>query len=234
MADTDHELQPSELKALKRKMIVFPGIVLLLLTVLIFLPAGTFCYWQAYVYIAVLLGPMVLVVGYFFKKDPRFLQRRLRIKEREAEQKKIVSVSFLFFFAGYLITGLDHRFGWSDIPAGIVLMADALVLAGYLFIFAVFKVNRYASRVILVDKDQTVITTGPYRFVRHPMYLGSIVLFMSSPIALGSYWGVLPFIAVPVSLVFRILNEEKVLSEQLSGYKEYCTNVRFRLLPFVW
>ena len=234
MADTEHELQPHELKALKRKMIVFPGIVLLVLAVLVFLPAGTFHYWQAYVYIAVLLCPMVLVVGYFFKKDPRFLERRMRIKEKETTQKKIVSVSFLFFIAGYLIPGLDHRFGWSDIPAGIVLMADVLVMAGYLFIFAVFKVNRYASRVIQVDKDQTVITTGPYRIIRHPMYLGSIVLFMSTPVALGSYWGVLPFIAVPVSMVFRILNEEKVLSEQLSGYKEYCSIVRFRLLPYIW
>lgn len=234
MTDTENKLQPSGLKALKRKMVVFPGVVLLVLAVLIFLPAGTFRYWQGYVYIAVLIGPMVLVVSYFFKKDPRFLERRMRIKERDTQQKKIVSVSFLFFLAGYVLPGIDHRFGWSDIPTALVLMADLLVLAGYLFIFYVFTVNSYASRVIMVEKDQRLVSTGPYSIIRHPMYLGSIVLFMSTPIALGSYWGVIPFIAVPVSLVFRILNEEKVLSEQLPGYREYCTKVRFRLLPFVW
>ncbi len=234
MADTEFKLQPDELKALKKKMVIFPGAVLLLFGVLIFLPAGTFHYWQAYIYMAVLLVPMVLVVSYFFKKDPRFLLRRLRLQEREPEQKRIVSVSLLFFIAGYLVSGFDYRFGWSDVPAGIVIMADVLVLVGYLFIVAVFKVNRYASRVIQVDKDLTVITTGPYRIIRHPMYLGSIVLFMFTPVALGSFWGVVPFIEVPVSLVFRILNEEKILLAQLPGYKEYCTKVRFRLLPYVW
>ncbi len=232
--NTGNELQPAALKALKRKIAIRITLLLLLLGIFILLPAGTFHYWQAYVYFAVIFGPLIFVVHYFYKKDPKFLERRMRIKEQETEQKKIVFSTAFFYVVGFILPGFDHRFGWSDVPAGIVLTADMLVLLSYIFIVYVFKVNRFASRVIEVEKDQTVISTGPYSVIRHPMYLGTIVMFLSTPVALGSYWAVIPFTVLPVSLAFRILNEEKVLSEQLPGYKEYCTKIRYRLIPFVW
>lgn len=219
---------------LKKKIAVRLFIVPLIYAVLLFLPAGTFDYWQAYVYFAAIMGPMFFVVRYFLKHDPEFLEHRMNMKEKEREQKKIVSVSAVLYVIGFLLPGVDRRYGWSDVPVPIVIAADVLVMASYIFIIYVFTVNRYASRVIQIQKDQTVISTGPYGIVRHPMYSGTIVMFLSTPLALGSYWALIPFVMVLFTFVLRILNEEKVLSEQLAGYREYCTKVRYRLVPFVW
>jgi protein-S-isoprenylcysteine O-methyltransferase Ste14 len=156
------------------------------------------------------------------------------MKEKEREQKKIISLSAIAYLVGFLLPGLDRRFDWSEIPTAIVLAADVLVMTSYIFVVYVFKHNRYASRVIEVQKNQTVISTGPYSIVRHPMYSGMFIMFFSTPIALGSYWAVIPFALMPLTFFFRILNEEKVLSEQLPGYKEYCEKVRYRLIPYVW
>jgi len=220
--------------ALRKKIAVRLFMVPLIYAVLLFLPAGTFDYWQVYVYFAVLLGPMFFVVRYFLKNDPEFLEHRMNMREKEREQKTIVSASAVLYVIGFLLPGFDRRYGWSDIPVPIVIVADILVMASYIFIVYVFKENRYASRVIEIQKEQTVISTGPYGVVRHPMYSGTIVMFLSTPVALGSYWALIPFAMVMAALVFRILNEEKVLSEQLAGYKEYCEKVRYRLVPYVW
>ena len=228
------EPQSIDLRSLQKKLAVRFFLLLLFFSLFLLLPAGTFYFWQLYVYLAVLMGPLIFVVRYFLKNDPEFLVHRMTMKEKEREQKKIISLSAIAYLIGFLLPGLDRRFGWSDIPTAIVLAADLLVMASYIFIVYVFKQNRYASRVIEVQKDQKVISTGPYSIVRHPMYSGMFIMFFSTPIALGSYWAVIPFALMPLTFFFRILNEEKVLSEQLPGYKEYCEKVRYRLIPYIW
>ena len=228
------EPQSIDLQSLKKKLAVRFFLLPLFFFLFLLLPAGTFDFWQLYLYVAVLMGPMIFVVRYFLKNDPEFLVHRLTMKEKERVQKKIISLSAIAYLVGFLLPGLDRRFGWSEIPTAIVLAADVLVMTSYIFVVYVFKHNRYASRVIEVQKNQTVISTGPYSIVRHPMYSGMFIMFFSTPIALGSYWAVIPFALMPLTFFFRILNEEKVLSEQLPGYKEYCEKVRYRLIPYVW
>ena len=228
------EPQSIDLQSLKKKLAVRFFLLPLFFFLFLLLPAGTFDFWQLYLYVAVLMGPMIFVVRYFLKNDPEFLVHRLTMKEKERVQKKIISLSAIAYLVGFLLPGLDRRFGWSEIPTAIVLAADVLVMTSYIFVVYVFKHNRYASRVIEVQKNQTVISTGPYSIVRHPMYSGMFIMFFSTPIALGSYWAVIPFALMPLTFFFRILNEEKVLSEQLPGYKEYCEKVRYRLIPYIW
>jgi protein-S-isoprenylcysteine O-methyltransferase Ste14 len=222
------------IKQLRRKIAVRIILLPVFLFLLVLLPAGTLNFWQVYLYSAVLAGPMFFVVIYFLKKDPGFLERRLKTKEKEPHQKKIVQSAAIIYMAGFIVPGLDRRFGWSDVSLFIVILADILVLLAYIFIFFVFRENIYASRVIEVEKEQKVISTGPYSIVRHPMYLGVIVMYLSTPVALGSFWGIIPFSILPAALVLRILNEEKVLTGQLPGYREYCGRVRYRLVPYLW
>ncbi|MFH2105632.1 MAG: isoprenylcysteine carboxylmethyltransferase family protein [Candidatus Micrarchaeota archaeon] len=210
------------------------GLAVVGLAAILFLPAGSFDYWQAWVYCAVILIPPVFVVFYFLKNDPELLKRRMRLKEKEAEQKAIVLFTGILFFIGLLIPGLDYRFGWSMVPFWLVVFSDIMVLLGYLLVFLVFKENTYTSRIVEVEKGQKVISTGPYSIVRHPMYVGVILMFLFTPLALGSYYALVPFIFISLSIFFRIRNEEKVLSEELKGYKEYCKKVKYRLIPFVW
>ncbi|PIZ99607.1 hypothetical protein COX84_00800 [Candidatus Micrarchaeota archaeon CG_4_10_14_0_2_um_filter_49_7] len=143
-------------------------------------------------------------------------------------------MSSVVFLIGFLIPGLDRRFGWSNIPVEFVLAADALVLMGYAWTFLVFRENSYALRIIEVEKGQQVISTGPYSVIRHPMYLGVMIMFLATPIALGSYFALPAFLLLPPLLVYRILNEEVVLNRGLLGYGDYCKKNRYRLIPFVW
>lgn len=228
------EMTRDEMKNLIRKIIIRFSLFPVFLGLLTLLPAGTFNYWQVYVYIAVLIIPMIFVLFYFLKNDPQFLERRTRAREKEKAQI-IIQITFsLIFLSGFIVSGLDRRFGWSSIPFYIVLLADVVILLGYLIIFFVFKQNRYASRVVEVDNNQKVISTGLYSVVRHPMYLGVLVMFIPVPIALGSYWGLIPMATIPFALVLRILNEETVLIRELPGYKEYCQKTKYRLIPFIW
>jgi len=206
----------------------------IVLGLFILVPAGTINYWQVYVYIAVLVVPMIFVLFYFLQNDPIFLERRTRAKEKEKVQIIIQIVFTFILLSGFVIPGFDKRFGWSDIPIYIVIVADIVILFGYLIVFFVFKQNSYASRVVEVEKSQKVISTGLYGFVRHPMYIGVIIMFIPTPVALGSYWGLIPMVTIPLAIVFRILNEEKVLCKDLPGYKEYCQKTRYRLIPFIW
>jgi protein-S-isoprenylcysteine O-methyltransferase Ste14 len=228
------ELTKQEMKSLIKKIIKRFSLVPIVLGLLILLPAGTFNFWQVYVYLAVLVIPMIFVLFYFLKNDPMFLERRTRAKEKEKAQKIIQIVFSLIFLSGFVIPGLDKRFGWSDIPINIVLITDIIILMGYLLIFFVFRQNSYASRIVEVDKGQKVISTGLYSFVRHPMYLGVLIMYIPTPVALGSYWGLIPMATIPLAIVLRILNEEKVLSKDLPGYKEYCQKTRYRLIPLIW
>jgi protein-S-isoprenylcysteine O-methyltransferase Ste14 len=232
--DKKSEMNKMEMKILKKKLTVRYLLIPLFLGLIILIPAGTLWFWQAYLYFAVLVVPMILGVFYFLIKDPKFLDRRTRAKEKEKQQKLISIFSTVVFLAGFILPGLDHRFGWSDVPINFVITADIIVLSGYLIIFAVFRQNSYASRIIEVEENQEVISTGLYGVVRHPMYLGVLVMFLPAPIALGSFWGLLPLSVLPLVLVLRILNEEKVLSANLPGYKEYCKTIRFRMIPFIW
>lgn len=201
---------------------------------LFFLPAGSFAFWQAWIYCLILFIPMVVIISYFLKKDPEFLKRRMRFKEKQIKEKSIIKIVNFVFFIAFLIPGLDYRFGWSHISVPVVIVADILVFASYLFVFWVFKTNGFASRIIEVAADQKVITTGPYQIVRHPMYLGVTVMFFATPFALGSFWTLIAFSPLLPLLILRILDEEKLLIKDLPGYKQYCQKTRYRLLPFIW
>ena len=201
---------------------------------MLFLPAGTLYYWQAWIYCGVLFIPLSFVVFYFFKYDPELLERRMKMREKEEKQKTIQIVGIIIFFIGFLIPGLDYRYHWSNVPFLLVIAANAIVLAGYLLCFLVFRENSYASRIIEVEKGQKVITTGPYAIVRHPMYLGVLVMYLFTPLALGSYWALIFFLPLFPLLVSRLLNEEEVLLRELPGYKEYCQKTRYHLVPFIW
>jgi protein-S-isoprenylcysteine O-methyltransferase Ste14 len=211
-------------------LILFPVFI----CVFLFLPAGTFKFWEAWVYSASLLIPMLTTVFYLAKNDPGLLERRLRLKEKEVKQKKVVRFFMIPFFIGYLITGFDHRFNWSEVSTSHVIIANVMVLIGYFWVFLVFRENSYTSRIIEVEKGQKVITTGPYSIVRHPMYLGASIMYLFTPFALGSWWALIVFIFIPVVLIYRIFDEERLLLNEFPGYQEYCRITRFRLIPFIW
>lgn len=204
------------------------------LLVMFFLPAGTFAYWEAWIYLAILFIPVVLVLTYLLKNDPELLKRRMRMREKEVEQKLIIKLSYLYFLLAFLLPGFDKRFEWSNVPVIVVIVADILVLLGYGMFFLVLKENNYASRIIEVEQEQKVITSGPYAIVRHPMYLGLILMYIFSPLALGSYWAMIPSLLIIPLLVARIWNEESVLVRELKGYQEYLQKTRYRLIPRIW
>ena len=232
--ETKSEMTHQERAFLIRKLLVRLSFVPLFIIVFTLLPAGTLNYWEVYVYFGILIVPMLFVLMYFLGKDPRFLERRSRGAEKVKEQKLIQLINLPVFMAAFIIPGLDKRFGWSDIPVEVIIITDIVILLGYLIIFIVFRENSYASRIIEIDKEQKVISTGLYSIIRHPMYLGVLIMYLPTPLALGSYWGLIPMGLLPVALVFRILNEEKVLSEKLEGYKDYCRKTKYRLIPYIW
>jgi protein-S-isoprenylcysteine O-methyltransferase Ste14 len=183
--------------------------------------------------------PMVAASIYFSERDPQLVERRLQAKEKIGEQKLIMKFAKLIFITAFLLPGFDFRFGWSRrtfgaVPVWLMICSGAIALAGYLMTYWVMSTNSYASRIIQVEKDQRVISIGPYRIVRHPMYLGAIISLLFAPLALGSYWAVPVFALVIPVIVLRILNEEKILRQELAGYSEYCQNTRSRLIPFAW
>jgi len=225
------QLSQSELIKLvgSRLIIGIPALLLIL-----FLPAGTFAYWEAWIYLAILLIPMSIVMFYFLKKAPELLARRMKLKEKEAEQKLIIKLSFIPFLLLFIIPGIDKRFGWSNIPITIIVVAEIFVFIGYILFFLVLKENQFASRVIEIEKGQTVIQSGPYRIVRHPLYMGAILMYVASPLALGSYWAIIPAIFIIPIFIARIINEESILTKELEGYSEYKLKTRYRLIPGIW
>jgi len=201
---------------------------------ILFIPAGTLNYWEAWVYLAVLFLPMGFVLSYLLKNSPDLLERRMKLREEKGPQKLIVSASAFVIVLAFILPGFDQRYGWSQVPAWLVIAADGCVLLGYALIIWVFRTNRFASRVIEVAENQPVISSGPYALVRHPMYVGTILMYALSPLALGSYWAVLPGLLIIPTLVARILNEEQSLVDDLMGYREYMQRVRYRLFPGIW
>ena len=206
----------------------------ILVGLFLFVPAGSLYYWQAWIYCGVIFIPAFFVVQYFLKKDPELLERRMRMKEKEEKQKSIIKFAAIISFIGFIIPGLDYRYHWSNVPVLLVIISNIIVLLGYIFVFFVLRENSYASRIIEVENGQKVITTGPYAIVRHPMYLGVLLMYLFTPLALGSYWALIFFLPFLPIIVFRLLNEEEVLLRELPGYEEYCQKTRYHLVPFIW
>jgi protein-S-isoprenylcysteine O-methyltransferase Ste14 len=206
---------------------------------MLFLPAGTFKFWQGWIFLGLLLIPMVVASIYFYERDPQLVERRLQSEEKIVEQKLIMKFAKVIFFGAFLLPGFDVRFAWSSrtfgaVPLWLMIGSGAVALAGYLMTYWVLAVNSYASRTIQVEKNQRVISAGPYRMVRHPMYFAAVISILFTPLALGSYWAVPAFALIIPVIVLRILNEETILRQELAGYPEYCLRTRSRLIPFVW
>lgn len=227
-------MQDADLKVLKRTVALRFSFIFLMLGLVFFLSAGTMKYYEAWAYLFTISMPMLIFGIYMFRHNPKFLERRMKTEEKRKEQKLIQKMAVLPFLLVYILPGLDKRFGWSDLPFSIALIGLALVLLGYLMILYVFMTNSYASRVVEVEKGQRVITTGPYALVRHPMYVGVIFFYGATPIALGSFGALIPFLLIIPILVFRVKDEEKELLENLAGYREYAQKVKYRLLPYIW
>ena len=207
---------------------------LLLVGLLIFLPAGSLAFANGWLFIGLLFVPMLILGVVLFIKAPQLLKKRLNAKEKEATQKGVVGLSALVFVGGFIVSGLDFRFGWSNMPTSIVIIASVIFLLSYVMYAWVMKENAYLSRTIEVQENQKVVDTGLYSIVRHPMYAATILLFLAIPVVLGSWWGLVIFLLYPPIIAVRIINEEKVLTQQLSGYSEYKEKVKYRLIPFVW
>lgn len=205
-----------------------------LLGVLIFLPAGTIEYFGGWLFMGVLFVPMFIMGVVMLIKSPELLKKRLDGREKRSEQKGIVKLSGLMFLVGFILSALDFRFGWSDVPLWAMIAAAVLFLVGYGLYAEVLRENAYLSRTIEVQEGQRVISTGLYGVVRHPMYLATMFMFMPLPLILGSFWGLIPFALYPIVIIARITDEEKLLENELVGYKEYKNKVRYRMIPFVW
>ena len=201
---------------------------------LLFLPAGTFRYSYGWLFIGLLFIPMLFLGAVLLFKAPALLEKRLNVKETEKTQKGVVAASGLLFVMGFLVAGLDFRFGWSHVPSWVVIGASVILLISYALYAEVMRENAYLSRTVEVREGQRVVDTGLYGIVRHPMYAVTVWLFLSIPVVLGSWWSLLCFLPYVAVIVIRIRNEEKVLVNGLAGYTDYQKRVKYRLLPFVW
>jgi protein-S-isoprenylcysteine O-methyltransferase Ste14 len=201
---------------------------------LLFIPAGSLRFWQGWAYMAISFVPGLFAFTYFYKHDPQLIERRMQFREKVREQKRIMTFVYIAWLVAFVLPGLDHRFGWSHQPLWITIFSQAVVFGGFATTLWVAKVNRFAARTIQVEPGQEVISSGPYRIVRHPMYLGACAMWLFTPLALGSYLTLPAFVLLIPLIVLRLLNEEKVLRQELPGYSEYCLHTRFRLVPFLW
>jgi protein-S-isoprenylcysteine O-methyltransferase Ste14 len=219
---------------IKKGALLRVGLGLPLIGLVIILPAGKWDYWQGWLYMFILFIPMFFVLSYLLKNDPALLERRMRTREKETAQRRIVGLSLIYFLVAFTLPGLDVRFGWSNVPPWVSIIASVLVFTGYMIFVWVLLTNSYLSRVVEVDTGQKVITTGPYGIVRHPMYAGISLMYIASPVALGSFWALIPAVFIVPLLVARLRNEEQVLRRDLPGYEEYTHKVKYRLLPGIW
>jgi protein-S-isoprenylcysteine O-methyltransferase Ste14 len=207
------------------------------MALLLFLPAGSLSFWQGWIYWTLFSVCVVAITLYFLKYDPHLIEGRLAAgprAEQQTSQRIIQAIAAVLFFAVLIIPGLDYRFRGSTVPRAIMALGDVLLVFSLAIIFFVFKENSYAAGTIRVETEQRVISTGPYRMVRHPMYSGALILFLATPLALGSAWGLLVSIPLIGVLLARLMNEERYLSTNLAGYNTYRQQVGYRLLPFIW
>ena len=207
---------------------------LLLVGLLIFLPAGTLQYPYGWLLIGLLFGPMLIAGFVMLAKSPDFLKKRLDAKEKQAAQKGVLAFSGLMFIAGFVVAGLDFRFGWSQMPTWAVITASVLFLVSYALYAEVMRENAYLSRTIKVEEGQTVVDTGLYGIVRHPMYMVTILLFLMIPLVLGSWYALIAFAFYPAIIIVRLKDEEDLLTRELPGYTEYKQKVKYRIIPFIW
>lgn len=208
------------------------GIVLV--CTLIFIPAGTFDYWNGWLFMGILFIPMFIAGIVMMIKNPELLKRRLNAKETEKEQKKVILFSGIMFLVGFIVAGLNYRFDWIELPGIVSIIASVIFLIAYILYAEVLRENEYLSRTIEVAENQNVVDTGLYGVVRHPMYAVTILLFSSMPLILGSVISFIIFLVYPVLIAKRIKNEEAVLEKDLAGYSEYKKKVKYRLIPFIW
>ena len=201
---------------------------------LVFLPAGGFNYFGGWLLMGVLFLPMIPAGVLLMIKNPKLLERRLSAKEKQREQSAVVKLSGLMFIIGFVLAGLGHRFGWFALPSLAQIIAAAVFVLGYILYAEVMRENAYLSRTIKVEDGQTLVDTGLYGVVRHPMYLATLILFLAMPIILGSLYSLIVFMAYPFIIAARIVNEERLLEDELSGYTEYKKRVKYRLIPFIW
>jgi protein-S-isoprenylcysteine O-methyltransferase Ste14 len=211
--------------------------LMLVLALALFIPAGSLSYWQAWVYLADWAVCVILITLYLVKNDRELLAGRVQagpVAETQKNQKIIQSLASLCFIALFIVPGLDYRFGWSNVPPIVSLIADGFVAVGFFIVFLTFKENSYTRATIEISAGQKVITSGPYRFVRHPMYAGASVLLIFTPLALGSWIAEIFAVLLILVVAARLLDEEKFLQKDLTGYTAYCQTVRYHLIPYVW
>jgi protein-S-isoprenylcysteine O-methyltransferase Ste14 len=201
---------------------------------LIFLPAGTVQYPYGWLFIGLLFVPMLMAGFVMLAKSPGFLKKRLDAKEKQTTQKGVLAFSGLMFIAGFTVAGLDFRFGWSQMPTWVVVTASVLFLVSYALYAEVMRENAYLSRTIKVEEGQTVVDTGMYGVVRHPMYAVTILLFLMIPLVLGSWYALIAFAFYPAIIIVRLNDEEDLLTRELPGYAEYTQKVKYRIIPFIW
>ena len=206
----------------------------LLVGLLIFLPAGTLAFAKGWLLMGLLFGPMFIAGLVMLAKSPEFLAKRLDVKEKRSAQQGVVKLSGLMFIVGFVVAGLDFRFGWSNMPQAVTVVASVLFLLAYLLYAEVMRENAYLSRTIKVEEGQTVVSTGLYGIVRHPMYMATLLLFLVMPLVLGSWWALIPFAFYPAIIISRLKDEEVLLTRELAGYAEYKEKVRYRIIPFIW
>lgn len=223
---------------MRGKLLINAGIKyfagLLLIGMLIFLPAGTFEYWNGWLFIGLLFVPMFFLGVILLWKAPALLEKRLSTKEKEGSQQTVVALSGLLFLIGFVASGLDFRFGWTRVPVWLGIAASVILLVSYGLYAEVMRENAYLSRTVEVQENQKVVDTGLYGVVRHPMYAVTILLFLSFPLVLGSWIGFVLFLHYPILIAARIKNEEMVLEQGLEGYAEYKKRVKYRIIPFIW
>ena len=207
---------------------------LLMVGLLMFLPAGTFYYTYGWLLIGLLFAPMLIAGFVMFFKTPDFLEKRLDVKEKQGTQKGVIALSGLMFIAGFVLAGLDFRFGWSEMPLWVTITASVLFLIAYALYAEVMRENAYLSRTIKVEEGQTVVDTGMYAVVRHPMYSVTLLLFLMIPLVLGSWYSLIAFAFYPAIIIVRLKDEEELLTSELKGYAEYKEKVKYRLIPFIW
>jgi protein-S-isoprenylcysteine O-methyltransferase Ste14 len=224
-------------QTIKRKAFFGFFWLIVIMGLLLFISAGTLNFWQAWVYLLIFSTSSLLITLFLMKKDVELLKRRLNAgaaAENERSQKIIQAFAQFIFIGILIIPGLDHRFSWSDVPLYLVIAGDIFVALGFFIVFLVFKENSFTSAIIEIAEDQKVISTGPYRIVRHPMYSGALLLLLFTPFALASFWSLIFVILMIIVIIYRLLDEEKFLSKNLAGYKAYCQKTRFRLIPMIW
>lgn len=220
--------------SLKSRLALRVLLVMPLMAGLMFGPAGSFRFWQGWVFVGIFLAFTIVFATYFYRHDRGLLERRLQNREPRREQRQFKMLWVPLWLCTLTLPGLDYRFGWSAVPVWLSVFSFVIVLSGWFLVFHVLRFNSFASAIVQVEAGQKVITNGPYRVVRHPMYTGFILLILATPFALGSFLAFVPALLLIPVLVFRLVDEERVLRQQLPGYTEYCEHTRFRLIPSVF